>query len=320
MSAPTMSRDLLIEAIVGLRRASIRGHRAPYKPLVLLWALGRLWTQPSPDRLVLFDETREAVRPLFEQFGRLGDHLVNVINPLWRLQTDGDGFLWECSLKQEVLVGPDGVPSAKALIDAGARFGLTAEVHELLLRDVPLRLQAGQLLASQVCPLTLWDDLFGATGVPYDGSAVPVIVSISPTRTREMTARVTRSPRFRVEVLDAYQHRCAVCGSSPQVLGKRFGVEAAHIQWVTEDGPDEVPNGLALCVMHHRGLDRGAFTLTDQLVVEVSRHLNRDDGASIDHFWRFEGHPIAAPVHPDTRPRSQYIDWHRSEVFAAGVP
>jgi len=97
-----------------------------------------------------------------------------------------------------------------------------------------------------------------------------------------------------------------------------LGIEEAHIHWVAEGGPDDVRNGLALCVMHHRGLDRGAFTLTDRLRVEISPHLHREQEAAAERFWSFDGCEIAVPGRPAHRPLESFIEWHRDEVFAAG--
>jgi len=59
-------------------------------------------------------------------------------------------------------------------------------------------------------------------------------------------------PRFRAEVLFAYKEKCAICGMpEPQLL------DAAHIRGDKDpDGQPVVPNGLALCSIHHRAYDR----------------------------------------------------------------
>ena len=48
---------------------------------------------------------------------------------------------------------------------------------------------------------------------------------------------------------------CCVCGFSLRLVDGLIGVDAAHIQWHSHGGPDEVPNGLALCALYHRLLD-----------------------------------------------------------------
>ena len=47
-------------------------------------------------------------------------------------------------------------------------------------------------------------------------------------------------------------------GGALSILVVVFGLEAAHITWHAGDGPDLVPNGLVLCTLHHKALDRGA--------------------------------------------------------------
>jgi len=59
-------------------------------------------------------------------------------------------------------------------------------------------------------------------------------------------------PRFRAVVLEAYRSQCAICGiPEPNLL------DAAHIRGDKDpDGQPVVPNGLALCSIHHRAYDR----------------------------------------------------------------
>ena len=311
-------RDELLDALSNLRRATIEGRRAPYKPVVLLWAIGRMWRDPLGPRLLPFEATRAAVNPLLKRFGRGGEAGPNPIDPLWRLQRDGDGLLWECRSEAAVRVARDGIPSVGQLVEGGAALGLSQDAHAMLLHDVPLRFEAAFVLAAQVCPPGLWEELFEAVGIPYEGSEGALVVPVTSQRTRQMVQRLSRDPAFRVAVLDAYHGRCAVCGTSPRLDGRRFGVEAAHIRWVTEEGPDAVANGIALCVMHHRGLDRGAFTLDESLRVKVSPRLMPADTEAAEHFWRFDGAPIAPPNRTEHRPDEAFVAWHRREVFVGG--
>ena len=74
-----------------------------------------------------------------------------------------------------------------------------------------------------------------------------------------------RSPRFRQEILEAYSHRCAMCGIQLDL------VEAAHIvPHAHPKGFDTVSNGLALCALHHRSFDTGLL----YVLRDYSIHLN----------------------------------------------
>jgi putative restriction endonuclease len=62
--------------------------------------------------------------------------------------------------------------------------------------------------------------------------------------------------RFKFAVLHRYGARCAVCDMDvPEVL------DAVHIRPWGERGPDDPRNGLILCAVHHRALDKGLFAI-----------------------------------------------------------
>ena len=81
---------------------------------------------------------------------------------------------------------------------------------------------------------------------------------------------------FRERVLSAYRSRTArFCHLRHQEL-----LDAAHIIPDTEpDGEPVVPNGLALCKLHHAAYDRNFLTVTPGYVIEVRRAiLEEEDG------------------------------------------
>jgi putative restriction endonuclease len=71
-----------------------------------------------------------------------------------------------------------------------------------------------------------------------------------------------------------------------------IAVDAARIRWHANGGPDEVPNGLALCALHHRLFDHGAITVREDLRVRVARALT--GGSARDLFKDRHGQPSAA--------------------------
>jgi putative restriction endonuclease len=56
------------------------------------------------------------------------------------------------------------------------------------------------------------------------------------------------------------------------------GLEAAHIKWYQAGGPDAEVNGIALCSLHHTLFDRGAFTLSDSMRIQVSERAHGSTG------------------------------------------
>lgn len=98
------------------------------------------------------------------------------------------------------------------------------------------------------------------------------------------------------------------------------GIEAAHIWWFTHGGPDTLDNGLALCALHHKLLDRGALGLTQDHRIKVSEHFTARTPAGRQVYElagrRLQARPGAA------LPATEHLAWHDREVFkgAAGTP
>ena len=122
------------------------------------------------------------------------------------------------------------------------------------------------------------------------GSAAEEVGEESPVPSREADARrgyVTRVFRqrlhqqeFRQKVLRAYRVQCALCKLRHQEL-----LDAAHIIPDSDpEGRPVVPNGLALCKLHHAAFDRHFVGIRGDYVVEVRRSvLEEEDGPMLKH-------------------------------------
>lgn len=121
--------------------------------------------------------------------------------------------------------------------------------------------------------------------------------------------RLVRDPAFRSIVLEAYEAVCAVCGD-PLRSEARSELEAAHIVPVAERGPDEVRNGLSLCVRHHWAFDAGVFTLTDDHRVDLL--IDTPD----PHDELRQAERIQLPALRENHPHAFYLKHHRSKWAA----
>ena len=110
----------------------------------------------------------------------------------------------------------------------------------------------------------------------------PLVRSIEVNRQRIRVTRTAypRSPRFRQEVLEAYSHRCAMCGIQLDLIDAAHIVPHSHPK-----GVDTVNNGLALCTLHHRSFDTGLLYVEDDYSIHVNsakvehlRKVGRADG------------------------------------------
>ncbi len=122
---------------------------------------------------------------------------------------------------------------------------------------------------------------------------------------------------LRDAVLRAYERRCAVCDFDLRIADDLFGLEAAHIMWHAAGGPDQVPNGLALCTFHHKALDWGVIGLepeSGEYRLMVSNELSGQSLAFND-VLDLRGKPLRAPQAEGLEPSVEYVAWHRQQVF-----
>jgi putative restriction endonuclease len=127
---------------------------------------------------------------------------------------------------------------------------------------------------------------------------------VSAPDVRAYTTRETRhrlhQQRFKLDVMRAYRHRCAICA-----LRERALVQAAHIVPDPEpEGIAAVVNGMALCAIHHLAFDRNLLGVDPDGVIHIaSRLLHETDGPMLrTGLQGFHGERITLPRRPDDRP------------------
>src|SRR5262245_17661462 len=131
-----------------------------------------------------------------------------------------------------------------------------------------------------------------------------------------ITCTRKRDPAFRQRVLTAYDWRCAVCGFDVRLGSVSIALDAAPIRRHQAGGPDVESNGLALCVLHHKTFDLGAFTVAD-CVLLVSDQTNGTTGFR-EHLLAYHGKPIRPAQRPDWRPQPAHLEWHGRGVQGGG--
>ena len=75
-----------------------------------------------------------------------------------------------------------------------------------------------------------------------------------------------------------------------------------------------VSGGLALCALHHKLFDRGAFTISDKTKVIVSETAHGTHGMD-EWLLAFHGKDIRPPQRPSYYPEPKFVNWHVKEVF-----
>ena len=121
---------------------------------------------------------------------------------------------------------------------------------------------------------------------------------------------------FRERVLRAYRQCCAVCRLRHDEL-----LDAAHI---LPDGHPRgepvIPNGLALCKLHHAAFDSHIIGVTPDLEVKVRLDvLEEIDGPMLQHGLQgFQGRQIHVPRIDHLRPNREFLA-ERYELFRRAI-
>ena len=283
------------ERLTELRQYQSDGKRTPHKPLLVLLALGQLNTMGSS--VLEWSAVERRLGALLAEFGTSATTgSSSAAYPFTRLRSDG---VWK--LSRDVPndnVGP---------LNSEPIEGHFSPEIEAELRNSPAALNAvARALVESQFPMTIAPDVLSAVGLDPD-----VVFSTAPTATQPATRK--RDVNWRRQIVAAWDRSCAFCGFDGALGGAPVGIEAAHIRWFNFEGPDDLDNGVALCSLHHKLLDRGAIGLRDPETVIVSSAFSAV-GAAGKAVYELHGRELR-PRPGTALPAPEYVTWHRAEVF-----
>ncbi|MEU4653249.1 phosphorothioated DNA-binding restriction endonuclease [Streptomyces sp. NPDC023723] len=304
-----------LERIAALRQWTRNGTRAPHKPLLLLYALGRFQRDveggPGGGHGGVHDGGRDDghdgglrysvvegdLQRLLTEYGP--PNRTTPAYPFHHLVSDG---VWEVRTDDGTGSPGSGVRELRA---SGATGRLAPELRAALRSEPPLLGAVARLLLDTHFPPSLHTELCEAVGLDLE------VLEPLPAR----PARRQRDPRLRERVLTAYEYRCAFCGYDGRIGAVPVGLEAAHVRWWAFDGPDDVENGLCLCSLHHKLFDKGVLGVGDDHRILVSQRFVGHSPAARTHVTALAGRPLIGPQ-PGARPvAAAHRDWHTRQVF-----
>ena len=121
---------------------------------------------------------------------------------------------------------------------------------------------------------------------------------------------------FRARVLAAYETSCSICHLKHQEL-----LDAAHIRPDSEGGEPIVPNGLALCKIHHAAYDSNMVGIDGDYTINV-RHdlLEESDGPTLRHsIQEMHGASLLLPKRRAARPNRDLLEERFEHFQSAGA-
>ena len=295
-----MDREAIIQKFESLKPWKRSGKRAPHKPLLVLYAIRRLLQDRK--RCLRYSEIHENLGKLLEEFGPT-EARPRPYYPFWHLRNDG---VWEIPDAEKIRETKSGDPFKRDLDRHDVSGGFPKNIVHQLQDDSTLSLEVIQSLLEIHFPRSIHEEILQAVEIESP------LQSAKPQR--RDSKRRKRDRDFRANILKAYEDRCAICGFDVKLGTAPIALEAAHIRWHTHRGPDVVANGLALCSLHHKLFDRGAFTLSQQLEILVSDDAHGSVGFQ-EWLKNFHGEKIKLPQRQRYYPEVKFIGWHVREVF-----
>ncbi len=296
--------------LFGKIRTHRRGdQRAPHKPLLVLLALQRILRGENGP--IAYSDVAKQLPELLKIFG--GPHKsVRPHYPFWRLQADG---IWEVLNRERIRETSKGDPLVNDLNEANAQGQFTPELREAFAKNKELSLQVAYRILDDHFPPSLHNQILASFEIDESvfDDQLDLVRDQQNELDYEIYRRLTRNPAFSKKVREAYGNKCSVCKFAIAIRSKPIALEAAHIKWHSHNGPDLICNGIALCSLHHLLFDRGAFTLSDALKVEVSEHANGEGRQ--EWLEKFDRKEICLPARSANRPADRFIEWHREQVY-----
>lgn len=299
-----------VDQIKQWREPGQSGRRAPHKPLLLLHALARLHSDGNSR--VRYEDLAPRLSAWLAEFGppRQAHHPDQ---PFWRLQNDG---LWSVSTHGDAAGTLDSgrslQPGHRWLIDSKAVGQLADDFQAALSGDPGLLIVVARSLLTSNWPESLHAEICQSVGLDLE-SLESRVASDRVLALAEQKRR--RDPEFRVRVLRAYDYQCAMCGFDGRLDSTTVGLEAAHVQWWAEGGPDRTFNGLCLCVMHHKLFDRGVLGLDRAQRILVSSHFVGRNSAAEELVTSLMERDLRLPRSDSDAVVEQHRHWHEREVF-----
>ncbi|MGW5616748.1 phosphorothioated DNA-binding restriction endonuclease [Streptomyces sp. NPDC003877] len=284
-----------LERMAALRQWARNGVRAPHKPLLLLYALGRF--QEDAGAPLPYTAVEGDLQRLLSEYGP--PRKTTPAYPFHHLTSDG---VWEVRTDR----GPGSPGSGvRDLRESGATGRLIPELQAALRREPDLLGRIARLLLDLHFPPSLHGELCEAVGLDLEPAEAELLAAV----------RRRRDPRMRELVLTAYEYRCAFCGYDGRIGAVPVGLEAAHVRWWAFGGPDQVENGLCLCSLHHKLFDKGVLGVGDDHRILVSQRFVGHSDAAREHVTALSGRPLVGPQPGASPVAAEHRDWHTRQVF-----
>jgi putative restriction endonuclease len=263
-----------------------------HKPLLLLLTISEVIR--GHKNQFLYDDIEQSLTLLLTKYGLKNTNTLNPQYPFIYLA--GNPSIWNCSVAKGTLKHPDAA-SRKDLLGAFGSF--STEFYQFI-SSKNNAIKCIQHLLDSYWPEAYHAEILYELGVFELGHT-------------QNSAKKDRSRKFVEEVLDAYERKCAICNQSIRLGDTLVGIDACHLKPIQHFGDDNISNGIALCKIHHWAIDRGAISISNEMVLMVSKKLNGNK--LFEYFTSFENQSVFIPRHKALGLNKKNIVYHNNYIF-----
>jgi putative restriction endonuclease len=301
-------------------------HRAPYKPLLLLSLLDLIDAgRQLPESLIVVEDLADRFAEYCSALARLGwkTERARLAYPAFHLRTDGFWHLVALPGREQAVRAATGPTDMGSWSRAVRGIRLDAELA-VVLRDPAARAELRATLLSEYFGpierpvLAGMEDAWSREEAAYSSAIGEMVgapfAAFHPASPQQTIEREVRDRVFRLWVVPAYDHTCAVCGLRVLTPEGHSAVQAAHIIGRATSHNDDPRNGLALCGVHHWSFDEGLISVGERHEVLLSRVVRRDDPRA-DLLARYQHARLLLPTDFLLHPAPEALEWHRANVF-----
>ena len=153
-------------------------------------------------------------------------------------------------------------------------------------------------------------DFKQAIGHFQSNSNTPFKTHVQTQRVMSNQARIARSSVFRQRIRNEYDYKCAISGTMIKTPSNNalYEVQAAHIIPLSDGGPDDFRNGIALTSNIHWALDKGLIGVDANRCVYVPQQVKSMSQNA--YLSQFHGNQIKEASSKKCRADQLAFDWH----------
>ncbi|NWJ95388.1 MAG: HNH endonuclease [Chloroflexi bacterium] len=299
---------------------------APYKPLLLLSIFDLIERGEIQSNLI------ELSPELGEQFTRYCSQILplgmrgNIGLPYYHLRSDAFWHLVPKLGFEDVVEYGGQLRSIGQLKERVLGASFDKELFELLkikearnsLRTVLLEKYFALDLQAKLTDLKQISDVVFEKSKELITSTKEEFVLIKDEIEEDERNKTIRDQAFRVAIVKAYIHKCAMCGIRVITVDGHTAVEAAHIVPWSVSHNDDPRNGMALCQLCHWAFDEGLTTVSKHYTIEVSKQLDYEIGGIQNnplHLVHLKGKEILKPIDTSLWPDINALEQHKKNIF-----